>query len=141
MKQIIYILLIITISLKLYSQENCNQLDSLGFRHGVWQLEREYYYKIRKNQPVIESGIEKGLYTHGKRENFWMVFDKKGNLLRQELYKNDSLILIIKYKKNRIYSISVIRDSIVDLTNYNNRGKVKIHSYKDINGKTITNKY
>ncbi len=136
----IYILLIVTISLNLYSQENCNQLDSLGLRHAFWQLEREYYYKI-KNQPVIESGVEKGIYNHGKRENFWMIFDNKGNLLRQELYKNDSLMLIIMYKKNRIYSISVIQDSIVDLTNYNNRGKVKIHSYKDINGKTIINKY
>ena len=140
----------ITISFNLYSQESCNQLDSLGERHGFWSVEVELYCK-NKDCSIVVSGEEKGTYFHGKKIGLWNILDNKGKLFKQEFYQNGECILSVRYRRNRILTIAIhetvkhsdnlIIYKAIDVTTFNRVGVVKKREYNSINGKIITEKY
>lgn len=157
MQKIISIFLITFTSYSLYSQESYNQLDSVGERHGSWKKERELYCKKTKNDDckIIISGVEKGMYYHGKKTGFWTILDNKGKLFKQEFFQNDILKLVIDYKKNRILSIAIVECiqppsnkqniigeyKVIEVTNFNKVGTATKRTYKCASGETITEKY
>lgn len=153
MLKITHIFLITLLSINLFSQEIRNQFDSVGEKHGLWEIERELYCK-NDDCSIIIYGVEKGIYSHGKKVDFWTILDDKRKLFKQEFYQNDTLLLTINYKRNRILSIAIVEGfnhsdnkniSVVhkalDVTNFNKGGKAKKRVYKSTTGETITEKY
>jgi len=91
------------------NSENINR-NRDGLKHGLW---KEFY----DNEQVKSEGY----YSYGKRDGYFKEYDKKGNLLKIEKYKNDELIHDAPELLN--YEIK---------TDYYKNGRVKIvQSYKD----------
>lgn len=155
MKNFIF-LIFIFIYLYSSAQERINNLDSIGRRHGFWQIDRELYCKKMKNNDCVQIvfGLEKGNYIHGKKDGFWSIVDTKGKLYKQEYFNKDTLEIIIEYSKNLIKSIT--RVELINITENNNvtgryinkdivifskRGYVKKVIFKSSNGNIIIEKY
>jgi len=85
-------------------REDINGFDLNHNKHGKW---KEFY-----SNGNVKSEIE---YYHGKKHGYYKLYDKNGNLLKVEMYVNDSLVANDKSVKTH----QIIRD-------YYFNGKIKI---------------
>lgn len=154
--KVFFLALTLVLPYVVFSQENRNYVDSTGKRQGFWEANRELYCKkLKQNDDckIIVIGIEKGVYSDGKKVGLWTVVDDKGKLYKQELYDNDTLVIMIDYKRSKIRSITIVQYDKelstehqtwyknIDVTSFSKCGIVKKREYKSVDNKTVKEKY
>lgn len=136
----IRIIFFLLLTIKCYGQESIvHHFDSSGQKQGRWQLESVVNYIDDNGMYGGVEGVATGQFVDDERVGLWEIKDKNNKLIGQRFYLNDSTIVEIQYKKERVFSIlnkklgpwktlnglKVRESEYMDIITFNKKGKVK----------------
>lgn len=124
-----------------FSQEKMypNNFDSLGHRAGAWKIFTAINYINDKGRYNGLEGYEYGRYIEGVKVGVWHVKDHNGLIIGQRVYINDTTLLEIQYKDEKIFSVVKTHLGVwkeqnqtkvritdkMEITSFNKRGKIR----------------
>jgi antitoxin component YwqK of YwqJK toxin-antitoxin module len=111
------------------SVERFNRYNKNGQREGLW---KEFF-------PESEFVLKDGIWSNGKRNGLFQFYDKKGIVIRTELYENDILVTDNGGVGNLTFKVDTLPDGLLFRGGYSGSQKQGIFHVERPSGERITN--
>lgn len=111
------------------SVERFNRYNKSGQREGLW---KEFF-------PESDFILKDGIWSNGKKNGLFQFYDKKGIVIRTELYENDVLITDDGGKGNLTFKVDTLSDGLIARGGYSGNKKQGIFHVERSTGERVTN--
>ena len=111
------------------SVERFNRYNRNGEKEGIW---KEFF-------PESELVFREGNFSSGKRNGLFQYYDKKGIVIRTEMYDNDVLVTDDGGQGNLIFKVDTVSSGVIARGGYSGNVKQGVFHVERTSGEKITN--